>query len=154
MASILKEITKYLPEGKVADAAFEGANIVFYTKDKDYFLDNLGTIRNAVREFKKRIELRMEPAICLEPKEAEKIIRVILPPESGIQEIVFDPPRSEVIINAEKPGLVIGKQGELLREIRAKTFWVPLIERVPPLRSKLVETIRAVLYEHAEEEGS
>ncbi len=150
MADILKEIQKVLPTGKVDDAAFEGANIVLYTKDKDYFLDNKGTIRQAVNEFKKRIELRPEPSICLEVEEAEKAIRKIIPKEAGVKEFIFDPPRSQVIIHADKPGLVIGKQGEILREIRAKTFWVPLIKRMPPIRSKLIKSIRSVLYENAD----
>ena len=33
MGDILKEIIKVLPEGKISDAAFEGANIVLYSKD-------------------------------------------------------------------------------------------------------------------------
>lgn len=151
MADILKEIIKVLPEGKVSDAAFEGANIVLYTKDKEYFLDNQGTIRQAVQEFKKRIELRPDPSICMDREKAEKAIRNILPEDSGIQQFIFDPPRSMVIIHADKPGVVIGKQGELLREIKAKTLWVPLIKRVPPIESKLIDSIRSVLYENAEE---
>ena len=39
MADILKEVIKVLPEGKISDAVFEGANIVLYTKGKKYFLD-------------------------------------------------------------------------------------------------------------------
>ncbi|HLC81373.1 MAG TPA: MBL fold metallo-hydrolase, partial [Candidatus Nanoarchaeia archaeon] len=151
MADILKEITKGLPEGMINDAAFEGANIILYTKNKDYFLDNKGTIREADREFKKRIELRPDQSLCLEPEKAEKIIRGMVPEEAGIQEFIFDSPRSQVVIHADKPGLVIGKQGELLKEIAAKTFWVAIIKRMPPIRSKLIESIRAVLYENADE---
>ncbi|MDP3734591.1 MAG: beta-CASP ribonuclease aCPSF1 [Nanoarchaeota archaeon] len=150
MADILKEIIKVLPEGKIADAAFEGANIVLYTKDKEYFLDNQGTIRKAVQEFKKRIELRPDNSLCVEMEKAEKIIREMISPEAGIDEFIFDSPRSQVIIHAEKPGLVIGKQGETLREIAAKTFWVPQVKRMPPIRSKLIESIRSVLYENAD----
>ena len=150
MPDILKEITKLLPAGKVSEATFEAANIVLYTKDKDYFIDNKGTIKKAVNEFKKRIELRPDPSICLGMEQAEKMIKKIAPKEAGVQELIFDAPRSQVIIHADKPGLVIGKQGELLREIRAKTLWVPLIKRVPPIRSKLTESIRSVLYENAE----
>lgn len=150
MADILKEILKVLPEGKISDATFEGANIVLYTKDKDYFLDNKGTIRQAVQEFKKRIELRPDPSMCLELEKAEKEIKKIIPGEAGIQDLIFDPPRSQVIIHADKPGLVIGKQGDILREIKGKTLWVPLIKRMPPLRSKLIESIRSVLYENAD----
>ncbi len=151
MPDILKELLKVLPEGKIVDAQFEGANIVLYTKDKDYFLDNQGTIRKAVQEFKKRMEVRPDPSMCLEPEKAEKEIKKIIPEDAGIDEIIFDPPRSQVIIHADKPGVVIGKQGELLREIKAKTLWVPLIKRMPPIRSKLIESIRSVLYEHADE---
>ena len=151
MADILKEVIKVLPEGKISDAVFEGANIVLYTKDKKYFLDNEGTIREAVKEFRKRIELRADPALCLEPEKTKKIIMEIIPAEAGAQEFIFDPPRSMVIIHADKPGLVIGKQGEILKEIKEKTCWIPLIKRLPPIRSKLIESIRAVLYEHADE---
>ena len=150
MADILKEIIKILPKDKISDAAFEGANIVVYTKDKDYFLDNQGTIRAAVQQFKKRIELRPDPSLCMDAEKAEKEIKKIIPEEAGIQEFIFDPPRSQVIIHVDKPGVVIGKEGDFLREIKAKTSWVPLIKRVPPIRSKLIESIRSVLYEHAD----
>ena len=74
MADILKEIIKVLPDDKISDAAYEAANIVLYTKDKDYFLDNKGTIREAVKQFKKRIELRPDPSMCMEMEKAEKLI--------------------------------------------------------------------------------
>jgi len=150
MGDILKEIISTLPEGKVDNALFEGANIVLYTKDKNYFFDNEGTIRKAVQQFKKRIELRPDPSICMDREKAEKEIKKIVPKEAVIGEMIFDPPLSQVIIHAEKPGLVIGKHGELLKEISNKTFWVPTVKRVPPIESKLIESIRSVLYENAD----
>ncbi|MBU1111483.1 MAG: beta-CASP ribonuclease aCPSF1, partial [Nanoarchaeota archaeon] len=150
MTDILKEILKKLPDGKISEATFEAANIVLYTKDKEYFKDNKGTIKELVKEFKKRIELRPDPSICMPLEKAEKKIKEIIPEEAGAQELIFDAPRSQVIIHAEKPGLIIGKQGEVLKELREKTFWVPLIKRVPPIRSKLIESIRYVLYENAD----
>ncbi len=151
MADILKEIIKILPKDKISDATFEGANIVLYTKDKDYFFDNEGSIKNAVKEFRKRIELRPDPALCLEMEKAKEVIKGLIPEEAGIQEFIFDAPRSQVIIHADKPGLVIGKQGEILKDIRNKTFWVPHIQRLPPIRSKLIESIRSILYENADD---
>ncbi len=150
MADIMKEIIKVLPEGKISDAAFEAANIVVYTKDKKYFLDNKGTIKDAVKQFKKRIELRPDPSLCMEPEKAEAKIKSIIPKEAGVQELIFDAPRSQVVIHADKPGIVIGKQGEILKDIKSKTMWVPLIKRMPPIRSKLIESIRSVLYENAD----
>ena len=151
MPDILKEITKRLPSGKVSDISFEAANIVVYTKYKEYFLDNKGTIKKVVDEFKKRIELRPDPSICLDIEKAEKEIKKIIPKEAKVSDIIFDSQRSEVIIHAEKPGLAIGKQGSLLRQIRSKTLWVPLIKRTPSIRSKLIENIRAVLYQNSDE---
>jgi hypothetical protein len=150
LTEILKEIMKNLPERKISDAAFEGANIVLYTKDKEFFLDNKGMIKGIVDMIKKRVELRPDPSICMEIENAEKKIRALIPEEAGISDVIFDQQRSMAIIHAEKPGLVIGKQGELLRAIREQTMWVPLIKRTPAIRSKLIESIRAVLYENSD----
>ena len=150
MADIIKEILKLVPEGKISDAAFEGANIVLYTKDKEFFFDNEGVIKKVVDEFKKRIELRPDPSICMEMEKAEKAIKKLLPEEAGVSQIIFEPHMSMVIIEAEKPGLVIGKQGALLKDIRKSTLWVPLIKRTPAIRSQLIENIRAVLYQNSD----
>lgn len=151
MSDILKEITKKMPKDKISDASFEGANIVLYTKDKDFFFDNKGIIREVVNEFKKRIELRPDPSITLDMEKTEKKIKEIMPEEAKVEDIIFDPQRSIIIIHAEKPGLAIGKQGSLLREIRKKTLWVPIIKRKPAIKSKIIENIRAVLYQNSEE---
>jgi len=150
MGDIIKEILKSLPSDKISEANFEAANIVLYTKDKDFFLNNNGLIKKVVDDIKKRVELRPDPSITMDMEEAEKEIRKIIPEEAGVDQIIFDPQRSRVIIEAEKPGLAIGKQGSLLREIRSKTLWVPLINRKPAIRSKLIENIRAVLYQNSD----
>ncbi len=84
----------------------------------------------------------------MELEKAKAVIEKVLPKEAGLTEIIFDSQRSIVIIEAEKPGLVIGKQGELLREIKKETLWVPVIRRTPALKSKIMENIRRVLYEN------
>ncbi len=150
MADITKEILKNLPENSISDVAFEGANIVLYTKDKEFFLDNNGLIKKIVDDIKKRVELRPDPSITMDMEKAEKEIRKIVDKEAGIDQILFDPHRSMVVIEAEKPGLAIGKQGSFLRDIRKKTLWVPLIRRKPAIRSKLIENIRAVLFKESD----
>src|SRR3989338_2172191 len=150
MPDIIKEILVDLPEGKISDAVFEAANIVLYTKDKEFFLNDEGVIRRAVDKVKKRVELRPDPSITLDPEKAEKKIMKIIGDEAGIAQIIFDKERSRVIIEAEKPGLAIGNHGEVLKQIKAETFWVPLIRRTPPIRSKLIEEIRAVLYQYSD----
>lgn len=150
MVDIIKEILSKIPENKISEANFEAANIVLYTKDKDFFFDNNGIIKKIVDDIKKRIELRPDPSITMELEKAEKEIKKIIPNEAGMDGIIFDVQRSRVIIEAEKPGLAIGKQGSTLRNIRAKTLWVPLIRRKPAIRSKIIENIRSVLYEKSE----
>ncbi|MDO8628553.1 MAG: beta-CASP ribonuclease aCPSF1 [Nanoarchaeota archaeon] len=152
MANIIEEILKLIPDKvKISDTSFEGANIILYTKDANFFLNNQGTIKGIVDTIKKRIELRPDPAITMDVEKAEKKIKEILPKESGIGNILFDPQRSRVIIEVEKPGVAIGKDGELLREIRKQCLWVPVVRRLPALRSKIIENIRAVLYQHSDE---
>jgi KH/beta-lactamase-domain protein len=150
MVDIIKEILKQLPEGSISDAAFEGANIVLYTKDKEFFLNNNGMIKRIVDDIKKRVELRPDPSITMDMEKAEKEIKKIIPKEAGIDQVMFDPQRSRVIIEAAKPGLAIGKQGSFLSDIRGSTLWVPLIRRKPAIRSKLIENIRAVLYKESD----
>ena len=150
MGDILKEIVEKLPKKSVSEATYEAANIVLYTKDKDFFLDNKGKIRELVKEFKKRIELRPDPSMCLTKEEAEIQLKKIIPKEARMKNLIFDPPRSVVIIHADKPGLIIGKGGDVLKNIKEKTMWVPIVKRMPPIRSKIIESVRSVLYENAD----
>ncbi len=150
MSDIIKTVLSQIPANKISDAGFEAANIVLYTKDKDFFLDNKGIIKQIVDDIKKRIELRPDPSITIDKEKAEKAIKKLIPAEAGVAQIIFDEQRSRVVIEAEKPGLAIGKQGEILREIRQKTLWVPLVRRTPAIRSKLIENIRAVLYQNSD----
>ncbi|RMD57605.1 hypothetical protein D6825_03455, partial [Candidatus Woesearchaeota archaeon] len=39
MVDIIKEIQKLVPKGLISEAKFEAANIVLYTKDKDFLKD-------------------------------------------------------------------------------------------------------------------
>ncbi|MEK6835731.1 MAG: beta-CASP ribonuclease aCPSF1 [Nanoarchaeota archaeon] len=149
MNELLKEVLKYIPEdAEIVDSGFEGANIVLYTKSKEFLLNNNNLIKEIVNKIKKRIELRPDPSLLMQEEKAEKEIRKLIPNEAGLGNIIFDAPRSKVILEAEKPGLVIGKSGELLKEIRRKTFWIPHVRRSPPIRSPIIEKIRKVLYEH------
>jgi len=150
MSDIIDEIMKEVPQSKISDAGFEGANIVLYTKSRDFFLNDQGLIREVVNKIKKRIELRPDPSMCLEQEKAQKEIKKIVGKEAGIDNIIFDAQRSIVIIEVEKPGLAIGKQGENLQKIKEDTLWVPVIKRMPPIKSDLIENIRAVLYQNSD----
>jgi KH/beta-lactamase-domain protein len=119
---ILKKIVEQLHEN-ITEANFEGANIVLYTNNENFLKEDKGKI-----------------------KETEKEIRNLVPEEAEITNIIFDFHRSMVIIEAKKPGLVIGKQGSILSEIKKTTLWKPVVQRSPAIKSQITENIREVLY--------
>ncbi|MBI2629748.1 beta-CASP ribonuclease aCPSF1 [Candidatus Pacearchaeota archaeon] len=145
MTDILKSILSDLPNS-ITSANFEGANIVLYTDDRIFFSEGEGKIKAIVDKIKKRVELRADEKILLSQEDTDKSIKEIVPGEAEITNIIFDVQRSSVIIEAKKPGLVIGKQGSILQEIKRKTFWSPSIQRSPAIQSKITENIRSVLY--------
>ena len=81
MADILKSIKEELPKA-ISDATFEGANIVLYTSDKDFFKDGEQKIRDVVSKVKKRIELRADKQILLSEEETEKTIKALIPEDA------------------------------------------------------------------------
>jgi KH/beta-lactamase-domain protein len=142
---ILKNIKEQL-HGDITEANFEGANIVLYTDNENFFKQGGGKIKEIVEQIKKRIELRVDSKILPDQKETEEKIKEIVPEEAEITNIIFDAQRSIVIIEAKKPGRVIGKQGSVLEEIRKTILWTPQIQRSPAIKSKITENIREVLY--------
>jgi KH/beta-lactamase-domain protein len=145
MTDILKQITDQIP-GKIKEANFEGANIVLYTEDEKFFKDDGGKVREIVNQIKKRIELRADQKVLPSQEKVEKIIREIVPEEAELTKIIFDYHRSIVVVEAKKPGLVIGKGGSILEDIRVKTLWTPQVQRSPAIKSQITENIRSVLY--------
>lgn len=142
---ILKTITEQL-HGSVTEANFEGANIVLYTDNEKFFKTGEGKIKEIVEQIKKRIELRADTKILPEQEIVKDKIKKIVPDDAEITDILFDAHRSIVVIEAKKPGLVIGKQGSILDEIRRETLWTPQVQRSPAIKSQITENIREVLY--------
>ena len=143
---ILEKVRNALPQEAISRVELEGSEIIVYTKDRDFFVKHEDTVRGVVEQLKKRIEVRPEAAICMDQEATKKLITQIVPPEANIKNIYFEEERSLVIIAAEKPGLVIGRGGDTFRQIRAETFWVPRIERIPPIKSDVIDGIRKVLH--------
>lgn len=147
---IFKKIKSGLPKDVgVSDIKFEGCEIVIYTKNKKIFTEDSGFIKSIVSSMKKRIVLRPDPSICIEPEKAEKIIKKLVPKDAGLEQINFEPEFGVITLEAEKPGLVIGKGGETLRELKKQTLWDIQIKRVPAIPSDIVKTLRDMLYKES-----
>jgi len=147
MADILKTIEEQLPRGIVSSTIFEGANIVVYTSDTAFFKNGDAEIKEVVNTIKKRVELRADKSLLMPNDETETKIKQIIPKEAEITKIIFDTQRSIVIIETKKPGLAIGKNGFILKEIKTATMWTPQVQRSAAIKSKITDKIREVLYQ-------
>ena len=145
MTDILKHITDRL-QSSITEANFEGANIVLYTDNENFFKEGERRIKELVDEIKKRIELRADQKILHAQEKAKEEIQKIVPAEAELTNIIFDYHRSIVIVEAKRPGMVIGKQGSILDEIKKTTLWTPQVQRSPAIKSQITESIREVLY--------
>jgi len=83
--------------------------------------------------------------VLMDPEEAIKRIQEVVPKEAVLTNYYFDGETGEVIIEAEKPGLVIGRHGATLREITKLIGWTPKVVRTPPVRSSTIANIKEYL---------
>ena len=147
---IINRIKELIPDNsKISDYAFEGANIVLYSKDKTFALNSRDLTKKIVDTIKKRVEVRPDELLLLDASKSEDIIRKIVPKSSGVGDIWFDQKRSQVILEAEKPLDILERSGDVLREITEKTFWVPIIRRKPAINSDIIRNIRLTLYKNS-----
>src|SRR5208282_4180142 len=90
----------------------------------------------------RRVVVRSDPATLIDPKEAEKLIRELIPVEAEISQLFFEPETGEVTIEAASPGAAIGRGGSVLNDLKKRIGWVPTVVRTPPIPSKTVEEVR------------
>ncbi|MHA2033783.1 MAG: beta-CASP ribonuclease aCPSF1 [Candidatus Thorarchaeota archaeon] len=148
---IREAVLRALPKSAaISSVEYEGPEIAIYSKAPKILLDDGDMIKALARKMRKRIVVRSAPEVRLSFEEAEKTVRELVPPEAEITSIDFDTSRGEVIIEAQKPGLVIGRSGATLREITRQTFWRPNVQRTPPIESKLIKQIRYIIQSEAE----
>ncbi|MFW9913650.1 MAG: beta-CASP ribonuclease aCPSF1 [Candidatus Thorarchaeota archaeon] len=147
---IRESVKKALPRSAaVTSVEFEGPEIAIYSKAPKILLDDGDKIKALARKMRKRLVVRSAPEVRIDHEEAEEAIRNLVPADAEITSIDFDISRGEVIIEAQKPGLVIGRSGSTLREITRRTFWRPSVMRTPPIESKLIKQIRYIVQSEA-----
>lgn len=160
MARISKEekievsqyILEHVPkEAEVTRIEYEGPTLAVYTKRPELLVEQSSLIAEIVNVIRKRIVIRSDPSVRLPENEAERKARDIVTAEAEVTEINFDPSLGEIIIEAKKPGLVIGKNGMVLQDIIKQTRWRPQVLRSPPLRSKIVTHMRHYLHSESKE---
>ncbi|ODS36440.1 MAG: hypothetical protein A7315_14045 [Candidatus Altiarchaeales archaeon WOR_SM1_79] len=129
---IKKIVKENNPGGKVTKVDLEGPKVVLYTDDLPFFIDS--------------DEIKIMP-----PDEAKSEIEKILPDDAVVKEIVFDDYFREVIIEAEKLGLVIGRKSETLNKIIKATGWQVKLLRTPPIQSDIIDSVRKIILNSSKE---
>ncbi|MFX1475163.1 MAG: MBL fold metallo-hydrolase, partial [Promethearchaeota archaeon] len=134
----------------VTQIEFEGPEIAIYARNPQA-LGEQTKIKTLAKQLRKRLVIRSDPTIRKTHENAEEIIREIVPQEAEITSISFNDTIGEVIVEARKPGLVIGRTGSTLEQIRMQTFWRPTVIRTPPLSSTTILKIRHAIQSSSEE---
>ena len=138
-------------EAEVTRIEYEGPTLAVYTKKPEILVEQSNLIAEIVNVIRKRIVIRSDPSVRLVETEAERRAREIIPAEAEVTDVNFDPSLGEIIVEAKKPGLVIGKNGMVLQEIIRQTKWRPHVLRSPPLRSKIITHMRHYLHSESKE---
>jgi len=145
-------LSKSPPDAQITGVEFEGPKIVIYSRNPVVFFEkNEGIIKEIVKTIKKRVVIRGDPQVRKSEEETIRIIKEIVPPEAGITSVFFDDISGVVEIEAEKPGYVIGKEGQTLRKILAQTLWHPRVVRTPPIHSTTIAQTRSLFRARREE---
>jgi len=151
-AEISQHILEHIPQqAEVTRIEFEGPALAVYMKKPEILVEQSYIVADIVNFIRKRIVLRSDPSVRLNEKDTERTINEIVSSEAEITNVNFDPSLGEVVIEAKKPGMVIGKNGGVLQEIVKQTRWRPRILRSPPIPSKIIAHMRHFLYSESKE---
>ena len=137
--------SKLPPDINVTGLEFEGPELVIYTDDPRRLADDGEIIRSLAKDLRKRVVVRPDLKVLADPEVARNKIQEVVPKEAVLTDYYFDGETGEVVIEAEKPGLVIGRHGATLREITKLIGWTPKVVRTPPVRSSTIANIKDYL---------
>jgi KH/beta-lactamase-domain protein len=133
------------PNAQVSKVEFEGPFVVLYSLKPTVLMENGDIVKSLAKTLRKRIVIRSDVSVRREKEEAKARIKEIVPENADITNIIFDDELGEVIVEAKKPGAVIGRSGITLREIAREISWRPRVVRSPPIQSQLINSIRNTL---------
>jgi len=136
---------------RVTDVKYEGPELVVYTRDPKRFAGDGDLIRRLASKLRKRITVRPDPSVLSPPTRAKEAVNAVIPEEAGVTDLDFHEDTGEVVIEAQKPGMVIGRRGSTLREITQEVGWTPEVVRTPPIESSTVSNVRGFLKNEREE---
>jgi KH/beta-lactamase-domain protein len=147
-----EQITNEVPgDITITEVTYEGPELVVHTRNPKTFARNGDLIRRLASQLRKRITVRPDPSVLSDPTAAREQILSVIPEAAGVTDLDFHPDTGEVVIEAEKPGMVIGRHGSTLREITQEVGWTPEVVRTPPIESSTVKNVRNFLKQEREQ---
>jgi len=135
----------------ITEVRYEGPELVIYTRDPKRFARDGDLVRRLASKLRKRITVRPDPGSLAPAEKARAEVMRVIPEEAGVTDLDFHVDTGEVVIEAAKPGMVIGRHGSTLREITQETGWTPEVVRTPPIESSTVKNVRNFLKQERNE---
>ncbi|MET1159694.1 MAG: beta-CASP ribonuclease aCPSF1 [Thermoprotei archaeon] len=144
---IRKIVEEIPPDLTLVSIEFEGPEIVIYVRNRQAITKHLDLVKNIAKKVRKRIVLRVDKEERLQPELAKKKILEIVPKDAGVDPdgIEFNDVFGEVIVRAEKPGLIVGRGHYIRHYILAETGWRPEPRRASARRSRVVDMVLDIL---------
>ncbi len=150
MGDIKKDITDLIGDKSlIEDMNFEVSNIIVYTRNRNFFLDNINIIKNVVNTIKKRVEVRLDPSLLQDEKETEKAVRNIIPEEADLREVWFDRDRSLMTLEAVRLEIISKRGNGIIDKIKEQTGWSIQLARSPIIKSDIVKAVRGMMYNNS-----
>ena len=150
LEQISEDIHKELPDNsEISRIEFEGPEVAVYSRNPKVLVDDETIIKELAKKLRKRIVIRSDPDVRLPKDQTMYLINELVGKEGEITTIDFDELVGEVVIEALKPGVIIGKSGDMLRTIISKTLWRPRVMRTPPIESRVIKTVRHLYQKHS-----
>jgi hypothetical protein len=150
LEQIIQDIHDELPKNsEISKIEFEGPEVAVYSRNPRVLVDDETIVKELAKKLRKRIVIRSDPGVRLPKDETTFLVNELVGKEGEITSIDFDELVGEVIIEALKPGIIIGKSGEMLRTIIARTLWRPHVMRTPPIESRVIKTVRHLYQENS-----
>ncbi len=148
---IREVIFKTVPlEARVTRIEFEGPEIAIYSANPKILIEDESIVKKIAKVIKKRIVVRGDPSIRKKKELTEEAIKANMPEEIKLSNIFFDDSFGEVIIEVDKPGLMISKYGGILRKLMIETGWRPRVTRTCPMKSTTLDWVRRLTIAESE----
>ena len=129
---------KELLNGDFIELELWGSTVAVFVRDISKYYSDRSVIKELASTIKRKVVIRAERNKRALPEKTKKVIEEVCG-DATLSNVWFNDAFGEVVIEAHKPGKVIGKGGINLQKIVEETGWIPIIKRTPTMPSFVIE---------------